>query len=264
VNDSGTLTEFFPEADGIVAAVSTREGGVSKAPYESANMGLHVGDDPAVVLENRRRFCSELGIDSNDLVCAEQVHGNRIAVVTEADRGSGATSAEDALPAVDGLLTDVPGLPLAIFTADCVPVFLYEPTKKVVGLVHAGWRGTASRIAQALVAALEEQFCVDASLCRAALGPSAGPCCYEVGDDVVTAFEENRLPVERILVAGGRGKSHLNLWEANTLQLERCGVPRQNVSWMKQCSVCSDAFFSCRRDGAVTGRNISVLMVEPG
>jgi len=262
VDDSGTLTEFFAEADGVVAAVSTRKGGVSKPPYESANMGLHVGDDPAAVLENRRRFCSALGINPNDLVCAEQVHGNRISVVTEAERGTGATSAEEALPAADGLLTDVPGLPLALFTADCVPVFLYEPTKKVVGVAHAGWRGTVSRIAETLVAALEEQFGGDVSSCRAALGPSAGPCCYDVGEDVVTAFRESDHPVERIFVPGDGGKLHLNLWEANTLQLERAGVPRRNVSWAKRCSVCSDACFSCRRDGTVTGRNMSVIMIR--
>jgi len=258
------IVAVFAESDGVDAAVSVRDGGVSQAPYDSANMALHVGDDPVAVLENRRRFCSELGIDLDDLVCAEQVHGNRIAKVTESDRGKGARNAEHALRGVDGLLTDVPGLPLAVFTADCAPVFLYEPTKRIVGLAHAGWRGTVSRIAEALVGALEEQFGADASSCRVAFGPSAGPCCYEVGEDVVTAFRDNGHPVEKIFSHGEREKLHLNLWEANALQLERSGVPRQNVSWTKQCSVCADAFFSCRRDGAVTGRTMSVVMVEPG
>jgi hypothetical protein len=258
------IVAVFAEIDGVVAAVSTREGGVSQAPYDSANVALHVGDDPAAVLENRRRFCAQLGIDPDDLVCAEQVHGNRVARVTETDRGKGAGHAEHALRGVDGLLTDVPGVPLAVFTADCVPVFLYEPTNKIVGLAHAGWRGTVSRIAEALVGALEEQFGGDLASCRVTFGPSAGPCCYEVGDDVVTAFRDNGHPVEKIVSPGERGKPHLNLWEANTLQLERCGIPRDNVSRAKHCSVCSDAFFSCRRDGTVTGRNMSVVMVEQG
>jgi YfiH family protein len=262
VDDPGTLAEFFAEIGGVVAALSAREGGVSGAPYDSANMGLHVGDDPAAVLENRRRFCSELGINPNDLVCAQQVHGNRIATATETDRGRGAKNTDTALPATDGLMSDVPGVPLAMFTADCVPVFLYEPNKRVVGIAHAGWRGTVSRIAETLVRSLEEQFGADASLCRAALGPSAGPCCYEVGENVVTAFRENGHPVERIFVPGGHGKPHLSLWEANTLQLERCGVPRENVSWTKWCSVCSDAYFSCRRDGGVTGRSMSVIIMR--
>lgn len=262
VGESEVLTEFLVEIGGVVAAVSSREGGVSRAPYDSANMGLHVGDDPAAVLENRHRFCSELGISPNDLVCAEQVHGKRIATVTEADRGSGATNTETALRATDGLMTDVSGVPLAIFTADCVPLFLYEPNKRIVGIAHAGWRGTASRIAETLVRSLGERFGVDASSCRAAFGPSAGPCCYEVGEYVVAAFRENGQPVGRILAPGGRGKPHLNLWEANTLQLERCGVLRENISWTKRCSVCSDAHFSCRRDGAVTGRNMSVIMIR--
>lgn len=108
----------------VVAAVTTRIGGVSKPPYDSANMALHVGDDPAAVLENRRRVCLELGIDPRDLVCAEQVHGNRVVAVREKDRGRGALSAEDALAGVDGMVTNVPGEPLAVFTADCVPISL--------------------------------------------------------------------------------------------------------------------------------------------
>ena len=261
VGMSGILRGFFALQDAVVGAVSTREGGVSKPPYDSANMGLHVGDDPVAVIENRRSFCSPIGIDSNDLVCAEQVHGNRIATVTESDRGSGAASASDALSGVDGLLTDVPALPLAVFTADCVPLLLYEPVKRVVGIAHAGWRGTAAGTARALVESLQEHFDGDPGSCRIVLGPSAGPCCYEVGDDVVTAFGEHGHPVARVFSDDAPGKPHLDLWEANTVQLERCGVPRGNVVWTKRCSVCSGAYFSCRRDGAVTGRNMSVIML---
>ena len=256
------LTDFVAPHDGVVAAVSTRRGGVSRPPYDSANMALHVGDDPVAVVENRRRFCSAVGIDPDDLVCAEQVHGNRVARVTESDRGSGATNRSASLSGVDGLLTDVPALPLAVFTADCVPVLLYESARKVVGIAHAGWRGTTLGIARTLVKALQEYFGGDPESCRIALGPSAGPCCYEVGDDVVTAFRQHGHPVELVFSGGATGRPHLNLWEANTLQLEQCGVLRRNVVWTKRCSVCSSAHFSSRRDGAVAGRNMSVIMLE--
>jgi len=257
-----SIAERIAVHDAVVAAVSTRDGGVSKPPYDSANMGLHVGDDPAAVIENRRHFCSAIGVDPDTLVCAEQVHGNRIAKITESDRGCGATSVSDILAGVDGMLADVPGVPLAVFTADCVPLFLYEPAKKVVGIAHAGWRGTAAQIARALVETLQEHFDGDPELCRIALGPSAGPCCYEVGDVVVAAFRKKGQPVEQILSAGITRKPHLNLWEANACQLEQCGVPRRNIVMPERCTVCSSTYFSCRRDGPITGRNMSIIMLK--
>lgn len=253
---------LFAEIDAVVAVVSLREGGVSKPPYDSANMALHVGDDPVAVLENRSRLCSELDMNPNDLVCAEQVHGNRVVKVTEEDRGNGATNADDALRSVDGLVTDVRRLPLAVFTADCVPIFLYEPTQKVVGIAHAGWRGTLLGAAETLVKTLMDAFGGNPELCRVALGPSAGPCCYEVGDDVARAFRERQHHDERILSPGQQGKVHLDLWEANMLQLERRGVARNKIVCARQCSVCSTKYFSCRRDGSITGRNMSVIMLK--
>jgi len=257
-----SIAERIAVHDAVVAAVSTREGGVSKPPYDSANMGLHVGDDPAAVLENRRRFCSALGIDPDRLVCAEQVHGNRIAKISENDQGRGAASVSDVLPGVDGLLTDVAGVPLAVFTADCVPILVYHPAKRVAGIAHAGWRGTAAQIAQGLVETLDTQFGGDPASCRVALGPSAGPCCYEVGDNVVAAFRKRAHTPEHVLSVGAAGKPHLNLWEANARQLEQCGVPRRNIVMPERCTVCSSTYFSCRRDGPITGRNMSVIMLK--
>jgi hypothetical protein len=247
--------------DAVIAAVSTRDGGVSEPPYDSANMALHVGDDPSAVIENRRRFCSAIGVDPASLVCAEQVHGNRIARATERDRGRGAASESDVLPGADGLLTDVPHLPLAVFTADCVPLLLCERKRNIIGIAHAGWRGTLAQIARMLTETLQEQFGGEPESCRVALGPSAGPCCYEVGDDVVAAFRDHGRPVEHILSGGTASRHHLNLWEANARQLEQCGVPRRNIALPQQCTVCSSTYFSCRRDGALTGRNMSVIML---
>lgn len=247
--------------DDVVAAVTARVGGVSNLPFDSANMALHVGDDPAAVLENRARACRELGINLRDLVCAQQVHGNRIVAVTDRDRGRGALSADDALPGVDGMVTAAPGVPLAVFTADCVPIFLYDPAKRVVGIVHAGWRGTLLRIAESLMDTARNAFGTDPASCQVVLGPAAGPCCYEVGEDAVNAFRERGHSVEDIFRRKGDGKHYLGLWRANELQFERCGVHRENISVTERCTVCSGAYFSCRRDGAVTGRGMSVIML---
>jgi YfiH family protein len=255
------IVAAFGGFDGIIAGTSTREGCVSGPPYEPANTALHVSDRRAAVLEDRSRICSELSIDAGDLVCAEQVHGSRVARVAEGDRGRGAIRDDEAVRGVDGLVTDLRELPLAIFTADCVPVFVYEATKEIVGIAHAGWRGTFLRIAGTLIEELEGQFGADPRSCFVALGPSAGPCCYEVGDEVVSAFQEKGHP-ESIFSHTEDGKFWLDMWQANALQLEERGVPRGNISCPQACTVCSDRYFSCRRDGAVTGRNMSVIMLR--
>jgi YfiH family protein len=255
------LIGAFRGFEGIVAGISTRKGGVSEPPYDSANMALHVGDDRAAVLKNRAKACSELGISAADLVCAEQVHGNRVVKVTDGDRGSGATCCDDAVPETDGLVTGVRDVPLAVFTADCVPILVYEAKRKVVGMGHAGWRGTSLRVAEALIRGLEEEFGGDPRSCLVALGPSAGPCCYEVGPEVVTAFRERGHP-EGIFSRTEDDKFRLDMWQANALQLQDKGVPRSNISCSRRCTVCSEGYFSFRGDGAVTGRNMSVIMLK--
>jgi len=255
------IPEAFRDVDGIIGGISTREGGVSKPPYDSANMALHVGDDRAAVLKNRAQACSELGISAADLVCAQQVHGNRVARVTDGDRGSGATSCDDAVPETDGLVTDARDVPLAVFTADCVPILVYEAKRKIVGMAHAGWRGTSLRIAEALIRGIEDEFGGNPGSCFVVLGPSAGPCCYEVGEDVVRIFRENGHP-ERIFSRTKRGKYRLDMWQANAIQLEQTGVLQDRIFWPRECTVCSGDYFSCRRDGAVTGRNMSVIALR--
>jgi len=170
--------------DGVVHAVSTRHGGVSIGPYASLNLGLHVGDSADAVLENRRRVCEAAGVELDSLVAGAQVLGNAVAWVTEADRGRGAKDQASALPDTDALVTDSPGVVLVAFSADCALVALVDPCRRAIGLAHASRRGTLGHVAARTVRAMQRLFgCQPADLV-AAIGPSIGPCCYEVGPEV--------------------------------------------------------------------------------
>jgi polyphenol oxidase len=141
----------WPAFDGLGAdvLVTTRQGGVSAGDYAALNLSLSVGDDPAAVLENRRRVAAALGAGPGDFVYARQVHGGRAQVVTAADRGRGAQRLEDAVADADALVTTQPGTALAILVADCVPIVLLDPVAGVLACVHAGWRGTVARVGAA-------------------------------------------------------------------------------------------------------------------
>ncbi|MGH9091394.1 MAG: polyphenol oxidase family protein, partial [Acidimicrobiales bacterium] len=154
---AGGLTVLhWPALDalGVDAVVTTRHGGVSTGPYGSLNLGLHVGDDPAAVVENRRRAAAAIGAALGDLVVAEQVHGSAATVVGREARGRGTLDAGDAVPATDALVTAAPGTVLVTLVADCVPVVLFDPAARVLATVHAGWRGTAGRVVAAAVDAM--------------------------------------------------------------------------------------------------------------
>jgi len=211
-------------------AFSTRRGGVSEGPYASLNLGRRTGDDVDRVDENRRILCSELGADADQLALNYQVHS---AVVNRAEAGVRGESQGDAL------WTDVPGLPIAALAADCVPVALARRgAEPGLAVAHAGWIG----ILAGVLAAASEALGGDVD---AAIGPSAGPCCYEVGEDVAQPYRE-RFGDE--IVAGGK----LDLWRAAEVALNEAGV--ENVHRVDVCTICNpDRFFSHRRDGKPRG-----------
>jgi YfiH family protein len=163
-----------------------RSGGVSPGPYESLNLSLGVGDDPANVLENRRRLAAAFGAELDDFVFARQVHGAGVRVVGDPDRGSGTLSQDDAIPDTDALVTTAPGVVLAILTADCVPIVLHDPVARVLACVHSGWRGTVARVAARALAAMMA-FGSRPEDVLAGLGPAVDPAKYQVGSDVHAA-----------------------------------------------------------------------------
>jgi YfiH family protein len=168
--------------NGIVHAFSTRQGGVSRPPFATLNLGQSVGDEPAVVEENRRRFFGTFGIDLGRVVRAWQAHGDGVLRVDAGLTGRAGfpRCLLDERAKFDALITHLPGLALVVSTADCLPILIHDPVRRAVAAVHAGWRGTAKRIAARALAAMREAYGTDPSDCRAAIGPGIRGCCFEV------------------------------------------------------------------------------------
>jgi hypothetical protein len=200
---------------------------VSSGPYATLNLSLSVGDDPARVLENRRRLAAALGARPGDFVFARQVHGAGVRVVGEADRGSGAFTLDDAIPDTDALVTASPGVVLAILTADCVPIVLHDPVAGVLACVHAGWRGTVARVTAAAVAAMTRLGSRPSDMI-AGLGPAAAPASYQVGPDVHHAVTQAFGPASAAFIRPDPampGRCLLDLWTANRHALREAGLP---------------------------------------
>lgn len=216
--------------------------------------------DPVAVRGNRRRWSEAIGVLADAWVCARQVHGTRVAVVEKAHAGRGADAFESALPATDILMTATPGLPLAVFCADCVPVLLHDPILGVVAAVHAGWRGTTRDSAGAAVRAMREQFGTNPANLRVGIGPSIGPCCYEVGAEVIAAWHETGLDGDGQAVRKIGDRQHFDLWAANVLALTAAGVPRASIEVAGICTRChADAYFSHRARQGAPGRFAAVI-----
>lgn len=216
------------QSAGVDALVTTRDGGVSVGPYRSLNLGLHVGDDPEAVIENRRRAAAAIGAGLSDLVFGAQVHGSHAAVVGAADAGRGANGTGDAVLDTDALVTNDGAPVLVTLVADCSPIVLVDPGAGVLATVHAGWRGA---VANAVGAALDTMASLGGHPSRtvAAIGPTVAPDAYEVGPEVadaVTGLLEGR--AGKVLSARG-GRWHFDVAGANHLLLLAAGVPPSHV-----------------------------------
>ncbi|HHW44841.1 peptidoglycan editing factor PgeF [Desulfofundulus thermobenzoicus] len=241
---------------------TTRHGGVSDGVYASLNMAFHVGDHPARVLVNRSRACAALGMDPAHLVAGQQVHGDRVAVVDRSHRGRGAVAGEDSLPATDALVTGERLLPLSSYYADCVPIFLLDPVCRVVALAHAGWKGTCLSIGWKTVQTMSRVYGCRPRDCLAIIGPSIGPCCYEVDAPLVDSFQKNLPFWQQVFIPRGGGKWRLDLWEANRLILLNAGLLPGNITLAGICTSCrQDLFFSYRGSKGCTGRMASLIML---
>ncbi len=250
--------------NGLEALVSSRRGGVSAAPYESLNLGLRVGDDEAKVVENRRLLFRAFDMPFERSVWCRQIHANRVAVVGSADAGRGSTEEETIVQGADALVTDTPDLPLCVTLADCVPVAIFDPERRVVGLAHAGWGGTVSRISSRTVDVMRERFGCDPGAILAAIGPSIGPSGYEVGEEVIAGAEATfGTRSAEILEPQGEGKANFDLWTANRIDLEEAGVPANQI---EVSGIASnehlDVFYSHRLEGGRTGRFIAAVSLN--
>ncbi|QQZ61346.1 peptidoglycan editing factor PgeF [Paenibacillus sonchi] len=258
----------------ITAGFTGRQGGIGKAPYDSFNCAFHVGDEPSDVLGNRTLLAESLGFTLQDWTCGEQTHGKDIAVVKADDRGRGSLDRASAFQGTDGLLTNVPGVLLTSFYADCVPLYFYDPLKKVVGLAHAGWKGTVAEIAAAMVARMETGYGSRPQDILAGIGPSIGDCCYEVDDYVMDHIRQLE---DGLKTAAGSGpsqdlyrtseaddrKSMLNLKEMNRRIMIKAGILPTHIECTSWCTSCNqDLFFSYRKENGVTGRMTSWIGIK--
>jgi YfiH family protein len=215
-------------------------------------------------LANRRAWADLIGIDASALVAGRQVHGIHVQVVDEQHRGRGALRIEDAIPQTDALITRTPGLPLIIYTADCVPVLVYDPVEHAVGLAHAGWRGTVGNIAGSVVAAMSAAFGSRPANLIVRLGPSIGPCCYEVGDEVIDAWRASG--VEHLVEAidPREPRDYLDLWRANSLAFEAAGVLADHVESSGICTRChAERYFSRRAGQGHRGLFATIAQLQP-
>ena len=253
---SAFLFQNFSEHSGLHHFVSTRIGGLSRPPYESLNLGFHVGDDAKKVLKNREHFASNTRIPLSHFTTAKQIHSGTVTIVTERMRGYGAIDHDAAIEATDAMVTDIPGICLMVLLADCVPILFFHPQKRVIGVAHAGWRGTVQFVAQKTVKTLKEQFGCKLTEILAGIGPSIGPCHYEVGPEVISEVEGMlRNKAGYIVGESPDGKGYFNLWEANRRQIVEAGIPAQNIEVAEICTYChAHLFFSERHQQGITGR----------
>jgi hypothetical protein len=219
------------------------------------NMSLVYGEGRENACLNRNEFLIRLGIDHQSLVAAKQVHAGCIRYVDFRDKGSGALSYQTSVMDTDAFITDYRNVPLAIFSADCQVVFLYDPRAPAIGLVHSGWRGAKERIVLQTVQAMKERFNTRPRDLYAGLGPSIRACCYEVGVEFKELFPEE--------IAERGSRYYLDLAGINRKQLAGAGLRDINIFDNATCTSCrNDRYFSYRREGASCGRMMAVLMLK--
>lgn len=235
-----------------------REGGTSTGSYHSLNLGLSSGDHPAEVLENRNILCNSLQIPYTQLILPKQTHSRNVKIIKEDFEFLTKDERQVFLRETDALITDVKGIAIAVKTADCVPILLFDHKKKIIATIHAGWRGTLSEITLITVKKMILEFGSSANDIFAGIGPSISPDVYEVGKEVWELFD----PLYHT-DAKDHTKRFLNLWKANYLQLTGSGVPAENIETAGLCTWSNPSlFYSARRDGIKTGRMATGIMLK--
>jgi YfiH family protein len=252
IDQQGLVYYRFPSMN-VKHGVFTRAGGVSQGPWSSLNLGGNVGDDPEAVFENFRRVFDVLGVSEDHACAVWQVHSADTVVV------DGPVSGRRWVALADGMVTEKADTPLVMRFADCVPVLLHDPVQEVIGVAHAGWRGTVQGAGVSVVRTMVDGFGSSVENIRAGIGPSIGPDCYQVGEEVVAAvdayFGDNHGLIKR---DPSDGTAYLNLWEANAVDLRRNGVEQVEVAGI--CTATNThEFFSHRAENGKTGRFVAVI-----
>ncbi|MFC1551384.1 peptidoglycan editing factor PgeF [Candidatus Latescibacterota bacterium] len=236
---------IIPETH-AVCGFTTRNGGVSSAPFNSLNLGFYTADNAANVAENHSLLHTFLHIDSAGTALMEQVHGSNVSAVSAGGR----------YPSTDSLITSNTNIMLGVLVADCIPLLLYDPKRKIIGAIHCGWRPIVDGIAGQALRMFTDEFGSDPSDVAAVMGPSAGPCCYEIGGEVAERLRPSS-------VISRDGALYADLRAELGDHLSSAGISRPNIEIFPDCTICcGKLYFSHRRDGINSGRMMGYIMMK--
>lgn len=254
------VLHYYSIADGVVAFSSTRYGGISEGNYAAFNVNHYCGDQLAHIVENRRLLCKVLDIDESHLIYPHQTHHTEVRVVDSDLLSLSSDERLRQLEGVDAVVTDLKGVCIAVSTADCIPVLLYDEAHHAVAAIHAGWRGTVARIVEKTVATMQRVYQTNPDQLKAVIGPGISLKNFEVGDEVYEEFEKNDFPM--YIIATRLPKWHIDLPACNCQQLEHTGVKKENIHMSDICTYDHvDTFFSARRLGINSGRILTGIMM---
>ncbi|MGM0873577.1 MAG: peptidoglycan editing factor PgeF [Bacillota bacterium] len=259
-----SLSHWEELVEGLTVGFSSKNGGVSRETFSTLNLGLHVNDQLQTVVKNREILASRTSFPINNWVFAEQTHSNHIEKVTKQACGRGLNSYKDGLANCDGLYTSEKGVMLSLCYADCVPLYFIAPEKPLIGVAHAGWKGTVSDIGGNMVREWGNIEGVNPSDIKVAIGPAIGSCCYIVDERVISAINKNVIqhyPLPYTFLSEGQYK--LDLKQLNKCLLLKAGVKEENIKISQHCTSCEkDLYFSHRRDEGKTGRMLSFIGIN--
>ncbi|MCU7933944.1 MAG: peptidoglycan editing factor PgeF [Candidatus Thiodiazotropha sp. (ex Dulcina madagascariensis)] len=254
--------ESFMKDDAILHFITTRQGGVSKLPYESLNLGYHNSDSVNHVMQNRDILTTDMNISISNLTLGQQVHSGNVHVVDLSDKGKGSMSYETGIKNTDGMVTDVPNICLMVLVADCAPVLFYDPTKKVIGIAHSGRMGVVNYVSKNVLTTMHDVYGCKASQIRVGIAPTICGDHYPITD-------KSRSELVKIIPPNSRAISELNdqphfsLTEAIEEQLLLDGVTKEHIEISNLCTFENkDLFYSERRDGRPTGRFAAAIMLR--
>jgi YfiH family protein len=249
----------------FIAGFSSRHGGCSKEPFQSLNLGLHVNDEAVKVLENRRTLAHSINTELNQWVFADQIHGKEIHEVSSGDQGKGSELYNTGIMGTDGFYTKEKGIILALAYADCVPIYFTSRQHSIIGIAHAGWKGTVSGIAQEMIEKWTKEECVPVTDIEVWIGPSIQQCCYEVDERVISFVDGvmQGIPIKPYIATSEKGKYMLSLQKLNERILLDAGLQEDNIRISSHCTSCQiSEFFSHRKENGKTGRMLGFIMMK--
>jgi len=257
--DYGWISAGNHLGEGVGLVFTNRNGGCSPPPFDTLNLSHRAGDDDENVSRNRMIVATELGIEIGRFAYLKQVHGKRVRQLGPGDLGNASDLRKEIFAACDGVFTSLQRTPLAVLTADCVPLALAAVSRGVVAMLHAGWRGTYQDIAAEALRSIRKESGVEPEEFRAVMGPGIGSCCYRVNEGRARVFVEKY--GEESGVVRREGVLRLDLYEANRINLLEAGLKEENIFRAGGCTCCEKDYFSYRREG-MTGRQGAFIFIR--